>query len=108
LLDFKLPEELVECTTRSTRIHVGDKCFSFEHDSPLVYMTSRASFDGFLTDKAVEAGAELRDHSPVHQINATQSQVEVKTSQGTFESKIVIGADGMGDPTAEPAPYADR
>jgi flavin-dependent dehydrogenase len=71
-------------------------------------MTSRAPFDGFLTDKAVEAGAELRDHSPVHQINATQSKVEVKTSQGTFESKIVIGADGMGGPTAVAGRFYDR
>jgi geranylgeranyl reductase family protein len=108
LLDFKLPNELIECTTRATRIHVGDKCFSFEHDSPIVYMASRAPFDKFLADKAVEAGVELRDQSPVHQINATQSHVEVKTSQGTFESKMVIGADGMGGPTAFAGGFYDR
>jgi geranylgeranyl reductase family protein len=108
LLDFKLPDELVECTTRSTRVHVGERCFSFENDSPLVYMTSRAPFDAYLTDKAVEAGAELRDDSPVHRINATQSHVEVKTSQGTVESKIVIGADGMGGPTANAGRFYDR
>ena len=63
-------------------------------------MTSRAKFDSFLTGKAVDAGAELRDKSPVRRIEVAGSHVEVKTSAGSFRSKILIGADGMGGPTA--------
>lgn len=48
----------------------------------------------------MEAGAELRDKSPVHGIEATGSHVHVKTPNESFESKILIGADGMGGPTA--------
>jgi geranylgeranyl reductase family protein len=100
LLDFNLPKELIECETRATRIRVGEKCFPFELGRPLVYMTSRAPFDAFLTDKARDAGAELVDQNPVYRIDKTDSYVEVKTPNHTFQAKIVIGTDGVGGPTA--------
>ena len=68
LLGFGLPDELIEYTARSTRIHVGEGCFNFETDRTLVYMTSRTRLDSFLADKAVEAGAELKDGTPAHRI----------------------------------------
>jgi geranylgeranyl reductase family protein len=99
-LDFKLPKELIECEAGATRIHVGESVHHFETDQTLVYMTSRAKFDAFLTEKAVEAGSEFRDRSPVHDLEVTSSHAEVKTSGESFQSKILIGADGMGGPTA--------
>ena len=98
--DFRLPRELVECEVRAARIHVDESLHCFETDETLVYMTSRTSFDSFLTEKAVEAGTELRDGAPVNRVNVASSHVEVKTSEGNFRSKILIGADGMGGPTA--------
>lgn len=107
-LDFTLPKELIEYEARATRLHVGEGIHHFETDETLVYMTSRARFDLFLTEKAVEAGAELRDKSPVHGIEARGSHVEAKTSNGSFESKILIGADGMGGPTARAGGFYER
>ena len=103
LFDFNLPPELIECSPKSTRTHVGNSCYSYEAKNTLVYMTSRARFDSYLTDKAVEAGAEVKDGSPVHRIDQTPSEVQVKTARGSFRSKLVIGADGMGGPTASAA-----
>ena len=108
LLDFGLPNELVECAPRSTRIHVADSCYPFETNSTLVYMTSRTNFDAYLTEKAVEAGAELKDGKPVHAINQTGSDIEVKTPGQSFHSKLLIGADGMGGPTARAARLYDH
>ncbi len=108
LLDFNWPNELVECSAQSTRIHVGESCFSFETDHTLVYMTSRSKFDTFLTEKAVEAGAELRDGTPVNRIEVTDSHVEVKAPNGPFQSRMIIGADGIGGPTASCAHLYDR
>jgi geranylgeranyl reductase family protein len=99
-LDFTLPKELIECETRATRIHVGGNCFPFETGRPIAYMTSRAPFDAFLTDKAKDAGTELVDQSPAQRIARTGSYVEVKTPGRTFQAKMIIGADGMGGPTA--------
>ena len=106
-LDFGLPNELIECETRATRIHVGESVHHFESKQVLVYMTSRAKFDSFLTGKAADAGAELRDKSPVRRIEVTGSHVEVKTSVGRFRSRILIGADGMGGPTARAGGFYD-
>ena len=99
-LDFKLPKELIEYEAKAVRIHLGESLHNFETDQTLVYMTSRSKFDSFLAEKAVEAGAELRDKNPVRSVEATVSHVDVKTSDGEFRSKLVIGADGMGGPTA--------
>ncbi len=108
LLDFNLPDTVMECMTKSARIHVDESCFNFETDRALVYMTSRSKFDTFLTEKAVEAGAELRDGTPVSRIEVADSHVEVKAPSGPFESRMVMGADGMGGPTASCARLYDR
>ncbi len=108
LFDFNLPDGLVEYTAKSARVHVGEKCFNFETDGPLVYMTSRIRFDAFLTEKAVEAGAEFRDGAVVNRIEKTDSHVEVKTPNSTFQSKMLIGADGMSGPTAIYGGFYDR
>jgi geranylgeranyl reductase family protein len=108
LLDFNLPKELVECAVQSTRIHVGENCFNFETDNTLVYMTSRSKFDTLLAEKAVEAGAQLKDGTPVNRIEMTDSHVEVKMPNGSLQSKMLIGADGMGGPTASCGRFYER
>jgi len=100
LLDFQLPDEIIECAPKSTRIHVGQSCFKFQTSRPLVYMTSRSKFDNLLYEKAAEAGAEVRDGTPVRSVEAHPTYNEVETSNGPFRAKMVIGADGMGGPTA--------
>jgi geranylgeranyl reductase family protein len=108
LLDFRLPDELIECVTFATRMHIGKNDYDFKSNRPLAYMTSRSKLDTFLAEKAVEAGAELRDQSPVHGIEQASSDVEVKTHDGSFRSRILIGADGMGGPTAKAGGFYER
>jgi len=108
LLDYSIPKHLIECQTQSTRIHVKDESFSFEHGGPLVYMTSRSKFDSFLAEKSVEAGAELIDGTPAQRIAVSGEHVEVKTRQGSFRSRLVIGTDGMGSITANDSKLYDR
>ena len=100
LLDFALPHELIEAEVFSIRIHVGDECFKFQADHPLVYMTSRDEFDAFLSRKAVEAGAEIRDRTLVRSLVRRPSSMEIHTGGESFEAKMVIGCDGMGGTTA--------
>ncbi len=100
LLGFPLPEDIIECAPKSTRIHVGQNCFTFQTSQPLVYMTSRTKFDNLLYRKAAEAGAEVRDGTPVRSIEAHPENIEVRTPNDSIQSKMVIGADGMGGPTA--------
>ena len=83
-LDFKLPKELIEYEAKAVRIHLGKNLHRFETDQTLIYMTSRSKFDSFLTEKAVEAGAELKDNNSVRSVEATATHVDVKTSDGDF------------------------
>lgn len=106
--DFNLPEGLMEREVRSTRIHVDDETYEFESKHTMVHMTSRTNFDAYLTDKAVEAGVELKDGNPVQRVEVTESQVNVKTSDKSYSSRVLIGADGIGGPTARTVGLYDR
>ncbi len=106
-LDFNLPKDLIECEVKSARVHVGRALHSFEADQTLVYMTSRSSLDSFLAEKAAEAGAEVRDGKRVSRLEVTATHVEAKTSDESFQSKMLIGADGMGGVTARLGGFYD-
>jgi geranylgeranyl reductase family protein len=100
LLDFNLPNEIIESAPTSARIHVGPNCFFFHSMGPLVYMTSREKFDTLLVRKAAEAGAEVKDGTPVQNLVRHPSFIEVLTRHGPSKAMMVIGCDGMGGPTA--------
>lgn len=100
LLDFKLPETLIERTVNSTRIIVAQECYPFETNRTLAIMTSRTTFDAFLTEKALEAGAEVLETNPVLRVETNGSHAEVTTKNGRYHSKLVLGADGVNGPTA--------
>jgi len=108
LLDFNLPDELIERKVNSVRIHTTEHEYHFEKSATIAYMTSRSKFDHFLAKKAAEAGAELSDANPVYRIDTLDSRVEVRTRSGIFEAKMLIGADGMGGPSAREGKFYDR
>ena len=100
VLDFTVPDELIERSVNSVRIHTREHEYRFEKGSTIAYMTSRSKFDFFLAQKAVDAGAELSDANMVRNIDAFDSGVKVKTQRGDFQVKMLIGADGMNGPSA--------
>ena len=108
LLDFKLPDGLIERKVNSVRIHTTEHEYHFEKTGTIAYMTSRSKFDHFLAQKATEAGAELSDANPVYRIGTSDSGVEVKTRYGIFKAKMLIGADGMGGPSAREGKFYER
>jgi len=66
------PKELIEYEAKAVRIHFGESVLRFETEHTLVYMTSHdRNSDSYLAEKAVEAGAELKDRSPVRSVEAT-------------------------------------
>jgi len=108
LLDFDLPDEIIESAPTSARIHVGSNCFNLSSRDPLVYMTSRAKFDTLLANKAAEAGAEVKDSTPVKNVLTHPSFIEALTSDRTFEALMIIGCDGTGGPTARASGLYDH
>ncbi|HXY83668.1 MAG TPA: NAD(P)/FAD-dependent oxidoreductase [Candidatus Saccharimonadales bacterium] len=108
LLDFKLPDELIERRVKSVRIHTEDHEYRFQKGSTIAYMTSRSKFDHFLAQRAVDNGVELLDANPVYGIDSTDTGLEVKTRNGVFHSKMLVGADGIGGPSARQGKFYER
>jgi geranylgeranyl reductase family protein len=63
-------------------------------DKPLAYMVNREQFDYFLVLQACQAGATLVDGIEVRHIESGKEKILVQTSQGTFSTPFLVGADG--------------
>jgi geranylgeranyl reductase family protein len=96
LLPFSI-EPIVEHVVAAVdlRLRYG-RTFARASGEPLVYMTQRKRLDHFLVQKAVEAGAELREGVKVSDLEARPGGVSVEG----VEAEVVIGADGVNGVTA--------
>lgn len=61
----------------------------------VAWTSMRSSFDNFLVQKAVQAGAKLKDGLAVHSIEQDETGVSVHTAQGDFHSRLLAGGDGV-------------
>ncbi len=70
---------------------------------PFIHTVIRSRFDHFLVQKAQEAGATVIDGTSVEGFASNGSRTEVRTSSGTYDSSIVVGADGARSTVARSA-----
>jgi geranylgeranyl reductase family protein len=96
LLPFSI-EPVVEHVVAAVdlRLRYG-RTFARASGEPLVYMTQRKRLDHFLVQKAVGAGAELRETVKVGDLEVRPSGVSVEG----VEADVLIGADGVNGVTA--------
>ena len=75
---------------------------SFERCAPhpLVVMTQRRRLDMFLVERAVGAGADLRDGVKVSCVETDDSGIVVRTTAGNVRAELAIGADGANGVSA--------
>ncbi|MDP1623497.1 MAG: geranylgeranyl reductase family protein [Bacteroidales bacterium] len=66
----------------------------------IMYCTNRDKLDDFLLKKAIEAGARVIHGAKVTEVAQSMEFVTVKTRDGSFCSKLVIGADGASSSVA--------
>ena len=66
-----------------------------QKEQTLVLMTMRSALDEYLTKRAIESGAELRENSRVTGITEKDGSVECSTTSGIYSSRFLIGADGV-------------
>jgi geranylgeranyl reductase family protein len=97
LLPFSI-DPVVEHTVTAVdlRLRYG-KTLARGDGEPLVYMTQRKRLDHFLVQKAVEAGAELREGVKVGDLEVREDGVSVEG----FEAQALLGADGANGVTAK-------
>ncbi len=74
-----------------------DKCF---YSTVKALSIDRALFDKYLADLAVESGAELKLKTNMKKIELQSKTWKIHTNNGSFKTKILIGADGPISKTA--------
>ena len=94
LLGLPLPPDLIERECFGARIHFRDHRIEIRKDCRIAVMVSRERFDHYLADRAVDAGAVLRQNEPVQGVSVSSDRVEVRTDQERYEARCVVGADG--------------
>ena len=67
----------------------------------LAYLTQRRHLDTFLLERAIEAGAYLRERSPVREVERHPSHVIVRTDDASYEGSTLVVADGANGATAK-------
>ncbi|MEF8848881.1 MAG: NAD(P)/FAD-dependent oxidoreductase [Candidatus Thermoplasmatota archaeon] len=60
----------------------------------------RTQFDKWLAEKAIDANCKLKTHTTMKRIQGKPGRWKVVTNNGSFKSKILIGADGASSKTA--------
>ncbi|MGB8648931.1 MAG: geranylgeranyl reductase family protein [Anaerolineae bacterium] len=68
-------------------------CMAF--DRPVAWCVMRDQFDLLLARRASQAGAEVREQTPVTGITYDEKGATVSTRSDTIRARVVVGADGV-------------
>ena len=68
--------------------------FNRSFPQPLTYMTMRDKFDNLLAERAVSAGASLRDESRVSRVEVDGAEARIFAGKDVIAGNVVVGADG--------------
>lgn len=87
--------------TTATFTLAGKYEFTRKNETPILSMVLREEFDDALRQQAVDAGAVLRERSPVRAISQRDDGATVRLADGTTVlAKVVVGADGSSGVSA--------
>jgi len=88
--------------TEVPHVDLVDACFLFEGqgislrlgETYAFRVIHREELDAWLVWKARERGLAILEETPVQQVMLGEEGVELRTPQGTYRAKVVVGADG--------------
>ena len=101
LLPFDI-SPVVERTIRGVRFNYRQqKSVTRYSDHDLVYLTQRRNLDAFLVERALDTGITFRERARVQHVSQERSHVTVHTSDGRFEGRALVAADGSNGQTAQ-------
>lgn len=102
-------DPVLETSIHSVRFSCGyGEVFTRTSDQPLMYCTMRADLDRYLLEQAGQAGADLRYGIRVTGFTQDQSGVVVETTAGSFQARLLIGAEGASGTIARAAGLRDH
>ena len=102
-IDWKMVEALDYPETKIERIidtlelhHVDGENYSKKGEGAVVW---RSVFDNYLTDRAKEEGAIVKEHEPLISIQKQEGSYVIHTPTDLYHAKFVLAADGVASPT---------
>ncbi len=95
ILPPDFPSIVEESVHRVQFTYGAQESFLIQSPEPIAYMVMRQDFDQWLVNKARQAGTTVHEDETVLEIHNREEEVEVVTKQGRYQSRVVIGADGV-------------
>ncbi|MBE9178452.1 geranylgeranyl reductase family protein [Oculatella sp. LEGE 06141] len=95
--------DAIRCTWK-----MGDPVDAKLNTPEPIWMVRRDVFDHFLVQQAQKQGAELKDSIEVTGIEFKSDRWQVNTSNGPFEARYLIAADGAKGPMAKWLGFKER
>jgi len=86
----------------------GSGSYRGESEHDLIYTVSRDRFDNALIQKAVSAGAVLKQEHRVREIVTGNGHISVHTDRGDFSARFLAGADGARSVVAGKPEFNNR
>ena len=93
-LDFELPQDIIEWEVTGAKVIFKDQSINVHKNHRVSTLVSRDEFDNFLLEKAKETGIEIHTGEKVLRCTEMSDFVKVDTSQGTYQAKFAIIAEG--------------
>ncbi len=101
MLDFDIAPTLEDEARAVVFSYDSELAVSQKLPRVAVWLVMRDQFDYLLTQKAVEAGAQLRDDTKVERVEMDEAGMSVHTTSETWRTKFLVGADGANGITAK-------
>ena len=93
--------DVTEDESHTAKISIQNQTvFVRTEDQPIIVTVSRDKFDHFLTAKAMLAGTRLVDGAAFVSLSGSIGNLNVETSEGTFRTQLLVGADGVNSRVA--------
>ena len=93
-LGLALEVPAIEVMRGTARTEIGE--VEMFRGDPLCSVIRRDQFDARLARAAKDAGLEIIDQCRVREVGQSGGSVRVRTERGTFETPVLVGADGSG------------
>lgn len=73
----------------------GQDAVAYISDEPFACLVRREKFDQFLLEKALEAGATVRQGEGAISFEENKGSISVETRAGCYRGRVLVGADGV-------------
>lgn len=100
LLDIDISQYVEDITNEIVFKFPNGKQTVLQTDEPIIYQVDRVKFDKYLIDMAAYYGCEIHDGETFYDFYDNGKSLVVMTDKGEYETKILVGADGINSNVA--------